>query len=470
MGANKTYMEHPAMGQNEVFERYQSALKTLTCRALGEPYNFRFIDEVLTAEMCGGDYFGKVLAECQKQYRESGRYSPQSVSLSTGFNAPDLLKWAQADAEMDLPASWDAFSHHYGQWVEIQIADCVRSWIGNGSTSEEIRVTADSVRKEKGLTARVKNDDGKVEFEKELLAAIDCKRTVYPARPPLKVLREAAPFFEPGDYVVVAGRTGMGKSYFGLNSNYQCAVDGVASCYINAENTARKVQRRIWQMHSGVQWQPEYPGVSQQQIRHMMESWEWAKNCKINCVTPARTLRALTSAIQREYYEHGCQLAVVDYIQKFREPSFRGQRVDELAEISAELRQLAAELKISIMALAQINREAEKSADKRPNLADIRGSGDIEQDATMVMLLYRPEYYNIEIDADGNLYPEHYADIRIAKGRDIETGLIKCRFNNVKGFYDNDPFAVSDSASFAPAATQFPATARPSQNDEDIPF
>ena len=206
-----------------------------------------------------------------------------------------------------------------------------------------------------------------------------------------------------------------------------------------------------------------------------MEAWEWAKNCQIKCVTPARTLRALTNAIQREYYEHGCQLAVVDYIQKFREPSFRGQRVDELAEISAELRQLAADLKISIMALAQINREAEKSGDKRPNLADIRGSGDIEQDATMVMLLYRPEYYSIEVDADGNLYPEHYADIRIAKGRDIETGLIKCRFNSVRGFYDNDPFAASDSSAFAPTATQFPtsipATARPSQNDEqDIPF
>lgn len=470
MGNVKIYQDNPAFGQNEVFEKYQQALKTLACRALGEPYNFRYVDEYLTSVMCGNDYFGKVLVEAQKQFRDSGHYSPQSIALATGQDSAAMLKWAQSETNIDLMAAWEMFEHHYGQWVELTIADSVRAWLGNGSATEEIRIQADKVRKEKGLTARVVTNDGKADFERELINAIDCKPTKYPVRPALESLRKAIPFFEPGEYIVAAARTGVGKSYLALNSNYQCALDGVPSCYINLENTPKNVQRRLWQMHTGIKWQSQYPGIGQDQIKRMMEGWEWVKTSKVEAFTPQRTLHAVLNTIRKDYYERGCQLAIVDYLQKIRESSFRGSRVDELAEISAELRQLASDLKIPIMALAQINREAEKSADKRPSISEIRGSGDIEQDASTILLLYRPSAHKIEIDENGNPYPENYADIFIGKGRDIGPGLVKCRFNEVLGFYDEDTFF-----------TQFPNTPQPGQafnpsavpaprNDEDIPF
>lgn len=472
MGAAKTYQENPAIGQNEVYDRYQAAMQTLACRVLGEPYNFLHIDARLTPAMCGGGYFGKILLEAQRQYRDERRYSPQSIGLATGHDVASLLKWSQTDAEIDLPAAWQMFEHHYGQWVELQAADSVRALIGRGLGSEEIRVEVDKFRRESGVNARVVQDDGKAEFERELINAIDGKPSVYPVRPHLESIRAMMPYFEPGEYVVVAGRTGMGKSYFGLNCNYQAALDGVPSCYVNMENTPKNVQRRIWQMHTGIKWQPSYRGISQEQIGKMMEGWEWVKHCKVESYTPGRSLNAVMNTIRRDYYERGCQLAVVDYLQKIRESSFRGQKVDELAEISAELRQLANDLQIPVIALAQINREAEKSGDKRPSLTDIRGSGDIEQDASTIFLLYRPGYYNIEADDKGIPYPENYADIFRAKGRDSGVGLVKCYFDEVRGFYDENLFSSQFPARPArPAAPEFnPAAVVATRAEDDIPF
>jgi hypothetical protein len=478
MGAKPLIQEHPAFGQGEVFEKYQSALKLLCCRVLGEPYNFRAIDEGLTAEMCGGDYFGRILMEAQRQFRQEGRYSCVSIEMTTGFSSGDMMKWAQADAEIDLPAAWSMFGGVYGQWVELQIADAVRSWITQGQGSEEIRLSADKFRREKGVAAKVVGDDGKQEFERELINAIECKPTNYPVRPPMRILREAIPFFEPGEYVVVAGRTGMGKSYFAMNALYQCATDAVPCSYYNLENTPKNVQRRLWQMHTGIKWQRQYPGAPDDQIRKMMDGWAWVRDrARIQTRTPGRTLHAVLNTIRTDFYEHGIQLAVVDYLQKITESSFKGTRVDQLAEISAELRQLASDLKIPVIALAQVNREAERSgSNKRPAISDIRGSGDIEQDASTILLLYRPDYYELKVDENGDPYPPEYADVFIGKGRDTEQMKIKCRFNEVLGFHDAPaPFDFpSPSTQFPVHRTEVPefkpSAVPANRNEDDLPF
>lgn len=468
MGANNTYQQHPAFGQGEVYERYQRALETLACRVLAEPYNFRQVDDAIVPAMCDGGYFGNIIAEAQKQFREAARYSPQSIAAALNCDKAALLKHASRDAEIDLPTAFEMFEHIYGQWIELTVADSIRAWIGGGSSSEDIRVQADKVRREKGVTARVNSDDGKADFERELIAAIDCKAFQYPVRPPLHSLRQAMPFFEPGEYVVVAARTGMGKSFFGLNSVYQCALDGIPSCYINLENTPKNVQKRIWQMKSGVEWQREYPGISQHQVANMLESWEWAKKAPIQSYNIRRGLQTVLNTIRRAYYDHGCQLAVVDYVQKIKDERYRGDRTNELGSISADLRELAAELKIPIIALAQINREAEKTGSKRPAISEIRGSGDIEQDASTIMLLYRPAHYDIFVDDDGLPYPENYAELIIGKGRDTGTARIKCRFTHILGYHDATEFSSQFPASSINAG--FPKSERPGLDKEDIPF
>lgn len=472
MGANKTYQEHPAFGQNEVYDRYQKALEMLACRVLGEPYNFRQVDDLISPAMCDGGYFGDIIAEAQKQYREIARYSPQSISAALKCDKGALLKHAGRDAEIDLPTAFSMFEVAYGQYIELTVADAVRPWIAKGMSSEEIRAEADKVRKEKGLSARVAGDDGKADFERELIAAIDCKAYRYPVRPPVASLRQAMPFWEPGEYIVVAGRTGMGKSFFGLNANYQCAVDGVRSCYINLENTPKNVQKRLWQMHTGIEWQREYPGIGQAQVGKMLEGWEWVKRAPVSSYSIRRNLSTVLNTIRMDYYENGCQLAVVDYLQKIKDDRYKGSKVDELGNISAELRELAAELKIPILALAQINREAEKTAGKRPSIAELRGSGDIEQDASSIILLYRPGHYDITVDDDGLPYPEGYAEIIIGKGRDTEKARIKCRFTHVLGYHDDNLISSQFPARPAsPAAPEFNPGAVPmTRVEQDVPF
>jgi hypothetical protein len=484
MGTKTIYLENPALKQDEVFKKYGNALEVLACRVLAEPWNFRAIDGVLhPAMLLTNDYFSKMIQEAQRQFRADGRYTFHTVATVLGVSAEDAGAWALKNSEMELSHAWDAFMHFYGQWVELQIGCAKPSWISQGMGWQEIVIADEKMRREKGLTAAVELNDGKDEFQQELFNAIECKAIEYPVRPPINSLRHSIPYFEPGEYVVVAGRTGMGKSFFGLNAVYQCALDGVPSCYVNLENTPKNVQRRLWQMRGGIKWQREYPGISDAQIMKMGDAWDFVKyKSKINAYAPARTLHAVLNTIRTDYYEHGCQLAVVDYLQKISESSFRGTRVDQLAEISAELRQLATDLKIPIIALAQINREGERNASKRPSIADIRGSGDIEQDASTILLLYRPAHYEITTDEDGNEYPDGYADIFIGKGRDTEQAKIKCRFNEVLGFHDApSPFEPlhqnAASAQFpvhAPAIPYNPIPLNPHRQeppeDKDTPF
>lgn len=447
-----------------MFRRYDAALETLTCRFLAEPYNAHRVEAEVTAAMMMGTY-GEVLAECIRQFRRDRQYSPQSVAIALGRDKSALINWTQRDAEIDLPAAWAMFLHTYEQWVEIQIADSVRSWIHAGMNSGEIISAADHLRREKGVMARQVSDSGIDEFQKELILALDGKVIDYPVRPPLKAIREHMPFFEPGEYAIVGGRTGMGKSYFAINCLHSAAADGIPSVYINLENKSKHVQKRLWQMTTGAAFSRNMAGLPAAKVSEYLEAVEKVRKYPIQVINPGRDLGRVTNAIRQAYYENGVQLAVVDYIQLMRDNAQKRDRINELAEISAELRMLALDLNIVVVGLAQLSRETEKTADKRPNLTNLRGSGDLEQDASSVFLLYVPEYYNLKTDEDGNAYPPEYADIHIAKGRESGPGFATCRFNHILGFYD----AIETPADFRPIDYSIPASARPNLN-EDVPF
>ena len=119
--------------------------------------------------------------------------------------------------------------------------------------------------------------------------------------------------------------------------------------------------------------------------------------------TPAINIGTLASRARRLKRKHGLGAIVIDYLQLMKGDSSTGNREQEIASISRSLKNIAKELNVPVIALSQLSRSVEtRGGDKRPQLSDLRESGSIEQDADQVMFLYRPEYYGLTEDEEGN--------------------------------------------------------------------
>ncbi len=141
--------------------------------------------------------------------------------------------------------------------------------------------------------------------------------------------------------------------------------------------------------------------------------------------TPSLTPIELRAKARRMKREHGIDMVIIDYLQlmgSMRTGNFDQNRVSEVAEITRALKALAKELDIPVIALSQLNRRAEERNDKRPHLSDLRESGSIEQDADLVIFLYRDEMYEETSENKGK------AEIRIEKHRNGPTGTVMLTF------------------------------------------
>ena len=143
---------------------------------------------------------------------------------------------------------------------------------------------------------------------------------------------------------------------------------------------------------------------------------------------PGSKALELRAKSRRLVAQHGVQLIVIDYLQLMSGDSTGGNREQEIASISRALKGIAKELKIPVIAISQLSRAVEtRGGDKRPQLSDLRESGSIEQDADMVLFLYRPEYYNITEDEHG-MPTAGTGEIIIAKHRNGSLDNVKLKF------------------------------------------
>ena len=147
--------------------------------------------------------------------------------------------------------------------------------------------------------------------------------------------------------------------------------------------------------------------------------------------TPALSPDVLRSKARRIKREHDLGLIVVDYLQLMQVPGTGENRTNEISEISRSLKALAKELNVPVVALSQLNRGLESRTDKRPVMADLRESGAIEQDADIIMFIYRDEYYHKDSGDKG------LAEVIIAKQRSGPTGTIKLKFFGEYTRFDN---------------------------------
>ncbi|MBU0498768.1 MAG: replicative DNA helicase [Gammaproteobacteria bacterium] len=280
---------------------------------------------------------------------------------------------------------------------------------------------------------RSKGERGFQPLSKLLGAAVDRIETLFEQDDPITGVSTGFVDFDhktsgmqPGDLIIIAGRPSMGKTAFAMNI---------------AENVAIKVQRPV------AVFSMEMPGealamrmmsslgrIDQHKVRTgRLEDDEWPRlTSAINLLsnasmfiddTPALTpteLRARARRLKREQKDLG--LIVIDYLQLMQAPGAAETRANEVSAISRSLKALAKELSVPVVALSQLNRGLEQRTNKRPIMSDLRESGSIEQDADLVVFLYRDEYYNPESTDKG------VAEVIISKQRNGPTGAVRMSF------------------------------------------
>jgi len=235
--------------------------------------------------------------------------------------------------------------------------------------------------------------------------------------------------FQPSDLVIIAGRTSMGKTSFALNIAMNAAIKSkVPAGIFSLEMSKEQLVQRVLCAEARVD-------ANKLRTGYLSES-DWPKLTTAAGVlaeapiyiddTPSLSVLEIRAKARRLKARHNIGLIIVDYLQLARGTSSRGRdnRQQEVSEISRSLKSLAREINAPVIALSQLSRAPEARTDKKPMLSDLRESGAIEQDADLVMFVYREEYYKPTEENQG------IAEIIIGKQRNGPTGTVKLTFIN----------------------------------------
>ena len=230
----------------------------------------------------------------------------------------------------------------------------------------------------------------------------------------------------PGNLIIIAGRPGMGKTSLALNIAEHVAIRASKAVGLfSLEMSQEELALRILSSEVDVPFGPLRSGhLSQKQWNKVIQSVKTVSRAPLFIDDSANpTLLELASKARRLKAEQGLDLVVLDYLQLMQAGGRYESRNLEIAAITRGLKQLAKELNVPVIALSQLSRQPERrTGDHRPQLADLRESGSIEQDADLVMFIYRDEMYNSDSPDRG------VAELIIAKHRNGQTGTIKLVF------------------------------------------
>ncbi len=242
---------------------------------------------------------------------------------------------------------------------------------------------------------------------------------------------------QPADLVLIAARPSMGKTAFVLNIAEHAALKlKVPTVIFSLEMSGRLITNRILAMNARVDAQKMRTGnLSEADWANVHESAiAIAEAPLIIDDTPGITISEMRSKCRQYKYEKGVGMIIIDYLQLMSAGHKTQSREQEISEISRSLKSLARELNCPVLACSQLSRAVEQRPDKRPMLSDLRESGAIEQDADVIMFIYRDEYYNKNQEDNKGL-----AEIIIGKQRNGPTGTVTLksqleytRFNNLQ--------------------------------------
>ena len=252
------------------------------------------------------------------------------------------------------------------------------------------------------------------------------------------------------DLIIIAGRPSMGKTALATNIAFNASLNikkndlKTSVAFFSLEMSSEQLSTRILAEQSRIKSNDIRRGkINQDDFERFIEA---SKNLEMLPLhiddTPAITISALSNRARRLKRKEGLDLIVIDYIQLMKSSGYRNEgRVLEIAEITQGLKALAKELDVPVLALSQLSRQVEQREDKKPQLSDLRESGSIEQDADVVMFVFREQYY-LEKQEPKPGTAEHVewqekmsqihneAEIIIGKQRHGPTGVIKLEFES----------------------------------------
>lgn len=236
------------------------------------------------------------------------------------------------------------------------------------------------------------------------------------------------------DLIIIAARPSVGKTAFALNLARNVAANtnnnDASVAFFSLEMGAEQLLTRVLAMQCAVPISNLFTGrVSAEEEEQVYYGYEKLNELNIHIdETPGIKIGELKSKCRKLKIEQGLDMVVIDYLQLITTANGGDNRQQEVSEISRELKAMAKELQIPVIALSQLSRGVEQRADKKPMMSDIRESGAIEQDADLIMMLYRPEYYgdNIEL-GDEEIY-DGKTQLLISKHRNGATGELEFKF------------------------------------------
>ncbi len=246
-------------------------------------------------------------------------------------------------------------------------------------------------------------------------------------------LDELTSGFQPADLIIVAARPSMGKTAFTLNVAQHAAIEhNIPVAFFSLEMSKESLVQRMLtsearidaqRLRKGLLRDDDFPRLARA-AGILSSAPVWIDD------TPGMTLLEMRSKARRLKTESGIGLVIVDYLQLMQGPSNSESRQQEVSQISRGLKALAKELKVPVVALSQLSRAPEQRTgdNKRPQLSDLRESGAIEQDADLIMFLYRQEFYDGPVDKDGNSL-EGKAEVIVGKQRNGPTGIVNLFFH-----------------------------------------
>ncbi|GAB4563882.1 MAG: replicative DNA helicase [Anaerolineae bacterium] len=231
--------------------------------------------------------------------------------------------------------------------------------------------------------------------------------------------------FQKSDLIILAARPSVGKTALALNFAVNAAKRyGQRVAFFSLEMSAEQLVLRLLAAETGIDQQRLRLGqIHEEEWPLLYEAADVLRNTMFFIDdTPALSAMELRTKCRRLHAEYGIDLIIVDYLQLMRGDTRSENRVQEISYISRALKGLARELNVPVLALSQLSRAVEARNDKRPMLSDLRESGSIEQDADIVMFIYREEMYNEDTDR------QNIADVILAKHRNGPTGTVSLYF------------------------------------------